>query len=265
MAEGTQVTRYDEKFAEMAAGYTSGERATGSFISTKGGVLTFGDEALPGNQMCVVVLDYVQERTFYAEKYDPNRESAAPPICYAFKRNDDAEEMAPHPSMMADLSYFKPQNEICSSCPNNVFGTADTGRGKACSERRRLALLPAGYYTPRRGSRDFDLNFIQDPEHYKSADIAYLKLPVTSVKEWARYVTQLASSLRRPPLAVVTRVYIEPDPKIQFKVKFEMIEQLPDTLYDVIMKRHEEAKNGIIFGYPPPSAEVASAAGPIRR
>lgn len=261
----TEVTKYDEKFAEMAAGYTSGERVTGSFISTKGGLLTFGDEAMPGNQICCVVLDYVQERTFYAEKYNPDREAALPPICYAFKRNDDDEEMAPHPSMQADLSYFKPQNDICKTCPNNVFGTADTGRGKACSERRRLALLPAGYYTPRRGSRDFDLHFIEDPAHYESADIAYLKLPVTSVKEWAKYVTQLASSLRLPPVAVVTRIYIEPDVKHQFHIKFEMVEKLPNTMYDIIVQRHEEAKAGIIFGYPPPSAEAASSNGPIRR
>lgn len=265
MAEGTQVTRYDEKFAAMAAGYAQGERPSGQFISTKGGLLTFGDEQLPGNQICCIVLDAVQERTFYAEKYNPDREAALPPVCYAFHRNDDQEEMAPHPSMQADLTYFKPQNDICKTCPNNQFGTADTGRGKACSERRRLALLPAGFYKPRRGSRDFDLEFITDPEHYATADIAYLKLSVTSVKDWARYITQLASSLRRPPLAVVTRIYIEPDPKTQFKIKFEMIEQLPDTMYDVIMKRHEEAKASIIFGYPPPSGEAAPAASPFRR
>lgn len=262
MAQGTEVTKYDAAFAKMAGDYVSGERVTGSFISTKGGVLTFGEEQLPGNQMCVIILDYVQERTFYAEKYEPDREVALPPVCYAFKRNEDPEEMAPHPSMQADLTYFKPQNDICKTCPNNDWGTADTGRGKACSERRRLALIPAGYYTPRRGSRDFDLHLITDPEHYASADIAYLKTSVTSVKDLARYVTALASSLHRPPLAVVTRVWLEPDPKTQFKVKFEMIEQLPVEMYEIIMKRHEEAKAGIIFGYPPPTGSDVAGAAP---
>lgn len=269
MAEGTAVTKYDEKFAAMAAGYTAGERVTGQFISTKGGMLKFGEDLLPGNQICAVVLDYVQERTFYTEKYNPDAEGGAlPPVCYAFHRTDDPEEMAPHPSMQADLSYFQPQNDICRTCPNNDWGTADTGRGKACSERRRLALLPAGFYNPRRGSRDFDLSLIDDPNHYANADIAYLKLPVTSVKEWARYVTSLASSLRRPPVAVVTRIYIEPDVKSQFKVKFELIEQLPDTMFEIIMARHEEAKNGIVFGYPPPSGsdvQQGGAAGGLRR
>ena len=262
MSTGTQVTKYDEAFAKMAQDYVSGERVTGQFISLRGGVLTFGEEAMPGNQICAVILDYVQERTFYADKYDPDREVALPPVCYAFKRNDDNEEMAPHPSMQADLSYFQPQNDICRTCPNNNWGTADTGRGKACSERRRLALLPAGYYAPRRGSRDFDLTLIEDPEHYAAADIAFLKLPVTSVKDLARYVTTLASQLHRPPLAVVTRIYVEPDVKTQFRVKFEMIEQLPDTMYEIIMKRHEEAKANIVFGYPPPSGAEAEASAP---
>lgn len=256
----TQMTKYDEAFAKMAQDYAGGERATGEFISLRGGVLTFGEEAMPGNQICAVVLDYVKERTYYAEKFQQDREINNPPICYAFGRTEDEDEMGPHPSMQTDLTYFKPQNDICKTCWANEWGTADTGRGKACSERRRLALLPAGYYTPRRGSRDFDLHFIQDPEHYSAADIAYLKLPVTSVKEWARYVTQLSSTLRRPPLAVVTRIYIEPDPKNQFAVKFEMIEELPVEMYDIIMKRHEEAKAGIVFGYPPPSGGAAAPA-----
>lgn len=257
MAEGTAVTRYDEVWAEMAQKYAQGERVGGSFISTRGGVLTFNEEQLPGNQMCVIILDAVEERTFYAEGYDPDREVAAPPVCYAFKRPEDTEEIAPHPSMQVDLTYFQPQNDICKTCPNNAWGTADKGRGKACAERRRLALLPAGYYQPKRGSRDFELNFFTDPQHFVTADIAFLKLSVTSVKEFAKYVLQLGAQHRRPPAAVATRIYLEPDPKTQFKIKFELIELLPDDMFDIVMKRHEEAKASIIFGYPPPTGEVA--------
>lgn len=258
---GTAVASYDERFAAMAQQYAGGERVVGSFLSTKGGVLTFQDEPLPGNQMVVVILDIVRERTFYDSKYDASSEHNRPPVCYAFSRMDEDEnEMAPHPSMQADLTYFVPQNDLCKTCPNNEWGSADTGRGKACSERRRLALLPAGYYEAKRGSRDFDLHLINDAEHFESADIAYLKLPVTSVKDWARYVTTLASQYRRPPLGVITRVYLEPDPKSQFRVKFEMLEELPVEMYDTIMARYEEAQAGIIFGYAPPSGEAEAPA-----
>jgi hypothetical protein len=123
-----------------------------------------------------------------------------------------------------------------------------------------MALLPAGYYSPKKGSRDFDLSLFDDPEHFKTADIAYLKLNVMSVKDWARYVTTLASQYRRPPMGVISRVYLEPDPKSQFRVKFEMIEELPVEMYDTIMERYEEAQREIIFGYAPPSGEAAADA-----
>lgn len=258
----TEVTKYDEAFAQMANQYAGTERAGGSFLSTKGGVLTFDDEALPGNQMCVIMLDVVRERTYYTSKYSPDAEQNLPPVCYAFGRTD--EEMAPHESMQTDLDYFIPQNDECMGCPHNEWGSADTGRGKACSERRRMAILPAGYYVPKRGSRDFELHMFDEVDHYKTADIAFLKLPVTSVKDYARYVTQLSASHRRPPMGVITRVYLEPDPKSQFRVKFEMLEMLPDELFETIMERHEEAKASIVFGYSPPSGE-AKAAGKVRR
>lgn len=256
----TDVTRYDEKFAALADEYASAERVGGDFLSTKGGILSFDGEPLPGNQMIVIILDNVTERTFYAGKYDATAEHNNPPICYAFGRANDEEELAPHVSMQNDLSYFEPQNEICRTCPNNEWGSADTGKGKACAERRRIAVLPAGFTQQKRGSRDFTIELIDDLDHYKTADIAYLKLNVMSVKDWGRYVTTLASTLRRPPLGVITRVYLEPDPKSTFRVKFEMIEPLPDELIDTIMERHEEAKASIVFGYNPPSGEAAAPA-----
>lgn len=270
MAEGTNVARYDERFAAMAEQYAANEKVSGDFLSLKGGVLTFQDEPLPGNQMCVVILDAILERTFYAEKYDAAAEHNKPPICYAFARLDgseDIDEIGPHISMSRGLHYFEPQSEICRTCPNNQWGSADTGRGKACAERRRLAILPAGFYEPKKGSRDFTLTLVEDEEHYANADIAYLKTNVMSVKDYARYVTELRAEHRRPPLGAITRVYVEPDPKSQFRVKFELIELLPDTLYDTIFERYEEAKAGIVIPYNAPDGEEAGASrkGGIRR
>lgn len=259
MSNGTALTPWDEQMARLGAEYADTEQQSGTFLSTKGGILTFQDEPLPGNQMAVVILDVVRERTFYTEKYDPMQEHNLPPVCYAFGRTDD--EMAPHPSMQAGPDYFIPQNDVCATCPNNEWGSSDTGRGKACSERRRIAMLPAGYYQPKRGSRDFDLHLFTDTEHYESADIAYLKLNVMSVKDWARYVTHLSSAHSRPPFGVVSRVYLEPDPKSQFRVKFEVLELLPPELFETIYARHEEAKESIVFGYPPPSAEAVAGRG----
>ncbi len=255
----TEITKWDEKMATMAEQYASGESVKGDFLSIKGGVLSFQDEPMPGNQMAVIILDVIRERTFYAEKYDASSEHNLPPVCYALARSE--EDLAPHTSMQKDLTYFQPQNDVCATCPNNEWGSSDTGKGKACAERRRLAVLPAGYYAPKKGSRDFDLHLFDEAKHYEDADIAFLKLNVMSVKDWARYVTDLASSLRRPPVGVVTRVYVEPDPKSQFRVRFETIESVPDSLFDVLMARHSEAMESIEFGYSAPSAEAREARG----
>lgn len=263
MADNQQVTRYDERFAAMAAQYAGQEHVGGDFLSIKGGVLTFQDEPLPGNQIIVVILDVLKARLFYTEKYDPAREVNLPPKCYALWRDTESEP-APHVSMKQGLHYFEPQNDICRTCPNNEWGSSDTGKGKACGEKRRFALLPAGVVKPKRGSRDMDEELFTDPEHYASADVAYLQIPVTSVKEWAKYVTDLASELRLPPAAVVTRIFIEPDPKTQFKVKFEMIDRLPVEILDVVMPRYETAVREIEFGYQAPDADALAASSPRR-
>jgi len=260
-----EVAKWDERLAQLAGEYASTEALGGTFFSTKGGVLSFNDEALPGNQMVVVILDVVRERTFYTEKYVAGAENNLPPICYAFARTqEEIDTMAPHPSMQAGPDYFVPQNETCKGCPNDEWGSSDTGRGKACGERRRIALLPAGYYLPKKGSRDFYLELFNGPEHvehYQTADIAYLKLPVMSVKDYARYTVHLSSTHSRPPFAVISRVYLEPDPKSQFRVKFEVLDLVPPELFETIYARHEEAKSSIIFGYPPPSAEDVAGRG----
>jgi hypothetical protein len=258
-----EVAKWDERLAQLAEEYTAAEQQGGTFLSTKGGVLSFQDEPLPGNQMVVVILDVVHERTFYTEKFVAGAENNLPPVCYAFGRTpQEVDEMAPHPSMQVGPDYFVPQSEQCKGCPNDEWGSSDTGRGKACGERRRVALLPAGWYQPKRGSRDFDLHLFDDPAHYASADIAFLKLPVMSVKDYGRYAHSLQSAHRRPPFGVISRVYLEPDPKSQFRVKFEVLELLPAELFETIYARHEEAKSSIVFGYPPPSIEaLASRSG----
>lgn len=242
-----------EKMALAAQGYGQQEAAAassgGGFLTIKGGILMFGEDALPGNQVAAIVLDSIAENTFYDGAYVPD--NPQPPTCYAFGRS--LEEMAPHPSMQSDLTYFKPMNHDCESCPMNVFGSAATGRGKACQNRRRLSLIPAGIYVPRKGSRDFDLHYVEDEKSLRTADIVSLKLPVTSVANWAKYVTTVAAEHSLPPHGVVTRISVEPHPKRQFEVKFELIATVPEHFWLAIDSRHEEARRTIIRGYVSPN------------
>lgn len=249
------LVRIEDQWAEQAQKAADSEQlVAGAFLSTQGGVLKFGDEVMPGNQVCVIVIDCINENTFYEGKFDPQEK--APPICYAFGRGVD-EEMAPHESMQVDLTYFEPQAETCGVCPLNEWGSADQGRGKACQNRRRLSLLPAGFYTPKRGSRDFDLELFDDPAHFRSADLATIKLPVTSVKEWAKFVHEIATNFRRPPHGVIIRLYLEADAGSQYKVKFEVVEEVSNDIALVVMDRHAKAQEVKIQGYQPPQEKVA--------
>lgn len=249
----------ENKWAEQAEQAKASEApVSAQFLSTKGGVLTLGDEVMPGNQVLVVIVDSINENTYYPGKYNANE--TAPPICYAYGRGVD-EEMGPHESMQTAPEYFEPQAETCGVCPMNEWGSADTGRGKACQNRRRLVLLPAGYYSPKRGSRDFDLEIFADEEHFRTADLASIKLPVTSVKEWAKFVHDVATNFRRPPHGVITRLYVEPNANDQYTVKFEVVEEVGNDIAEAVMTRAANAREVKMQGYRPPQERDKAAAG----
>ena len=81
------------------------------------------------NVIVVGVLPSVS-RTFYKEKYDPNKEATLPD-CWS-NLGDKPEDAAGNP-----------QISNCMSCPQNVKGSGDNG-GKACRYQRRIAVLLAG-------------------------------------------------------------------------------------------------------------------------
>ena len=263
---GTEVMNYEQAWEDQAKAAALAEpAAAGAFFSTRGGVLRLGEQEMPGSQIAVIVLDALYENSIYAEKYDP--EDPQPPICYAFGRA--GEDMgADIPSMSKHQDYFMPQNydpatgtSPCGTCPMNEWGSADQGRGKACQNRRRLTLLPAGQYVPRPRSRDFDLELIDDPNHFQKAEVAFLRLPVTSVKGWSAYVNQISQTVRRPPHGVVTRIHLEPDPKSQYVARFEMLDLVPDAYARLMMDRHSRAVEMPLQGYEPPQPKDTQGAG----
>lgn len=230
-----QLNKWEKELAELAtvAAEQEASAATGQFFKLKGGRLTFNDAPVPNNEMAVVILDTVLHNIFYEGKYDP--ENPSTPVCYAFGRED--REMTPHEKCI------KTQHPHCAGCPNNEFGSADVGAGKACKNTRRLAMIAAGTiqngrFTP------FD-----ELDHYETAQMAFMHLPVTSVKGYATFVKQLATTLKRPPFAVFTKVKVVPDDKKQFMVTFEALAAVPTDLLTILKKRYEEAKEAIIFPY----------------
>ena len=251
---GTNIVNYKQKLREQAEAAARQEQAAGgTMLSVRGGILKYGDEVLPGNQACLIILDSVKENDYYLGKFDAENPSA--PVCYAFGRGPAGEdEMAPHESMQTDLTYFKPQSDTCRTCRHNEWGSAEQGKGKACQNRRRLSMIAGGYYEAKRGSRDLNLHMFTDPLDFKSAEIAQFKVPVMSVKNYGTYVDQLLQQYQLPAHGVFTRMFIEPDERSQYKVLFEFLEEVPESLLEVILQRHDEAQRAPFKGYMAPEA-----------
>lgn len=240
---GTGMVAWDEALAARANMAKKAEESvsTGSFISMKGGQMVYNGNAVPGNALDAVVIDSVLENQFFDGVYDPNTPQT--PSCYAFGRDED--DMRPHEKVA------EPFAETCAECPNNEFGSADTGRGKACKNVRRLALISAD-------ALDGGEQGIED------ATVAYLKVPVTSVKGWAGYVNTLAAT-NKPPLAFVTEVAVVPDAGTQFKVNFKAKESIEDgELIGALLAKADVVEQGIMFPYQPVEAAPAKPARQAR-
>ncbi len=247
MNENRSIAKWDEELAKAAAKARGvvANIAQGKFISARAGQLSFNGQPFPGNKLCALVVDFVRENVLYEGAFDA--ENPQSPVCFAFGRED--REMRPH-----EMSTKK-QNETCGLCPMNAWGSAEKGRGKACKNRMRLAVIAAGTLTK---SGEFEL--IKDPKHFQSAEIAYINLSVMSVKDFAGYVQNLDNVMHLPPFGVYTEISVVPDPKAQFKWVFKPLGRIPNEIIPALMARVEEAEKTTEFPYQPSEEAPATPA-----
>jgi hypothetical protein len=238
----------------------------GQFFSLQSSILSLNGTEIPNNEMAVVVVDNILENVYYEGAYDPDNPS--PPLCFAFGR--EAAGMAPHATV---FEHGTAQNAKCGKerqpgcCPHNEFGTADRGKGKACRNTQRLAVIFAGELD---GRGKFTAE--EDAEHFASTAVSYLKLPVTSTQGWANYVNQVAGVQKRPPHAVFTKIKVVLDKKTQHRVLFEYLGTAPDELWPILKQRNTEVKAVIEQPYnldvepvAEPVKTAKKAAAPVRR
>ena len=272
---GTEVVPWEEELKEAAIAEAEKEKNAGGgqFFSLQAGQLSLGGQPVKNNRMGVILLDTMFENIFYEGAFDPK--NPAPPTCFAFAHNED--ELAPH-KVVFELEQA--QNPQCRGCPMNQWGSADTGKGKACRNTRRLALIAAG-------TLDDNGAFTaeKDPEFFAKAGIALLKIPVTSVNGYASFVKNTGAAMGRPPHGIFTRVSVVPDAKSQFRVLFEAIGPISQEVYMAIRGRLAEARTLNLVPYDmtpaapaeaprrggrqtsnrPPVQKGAAAAGPAKR
>jgi hypothetical protein len=245
-APGTAVTNWTEKLGKIAQQTVAAEVVSGRFLSFKSGQMSFNDTPVPQNSLPCIIIAHCHERTFYSKPFNPN--VVVSPDCYAFAKQDSEgvlPPLVPHPDVE------EPIHPTCEGCPMDVWGSdLQGGRGKACKEIRRLAILPA--------------DALKDPDKLLAAAEAYARVPVMSVAKWSAY-THLLAAHGTAPFAAVTRMYLLPDAKSQFTVNFELMAKVTDdAVLTALFAKHEMAMKAIDFPYAKMEEQAAPPAVPAK-
>jgi hypothetical protein len=239
VSQATALVNYDEQLAIMAAGYATMEEssAPGEFFSLKGGQLAFAGDPIKGNSIGVIIFDSIIENVYYGSEYDPDKPQA--PKCFAFGKDEN--DMDPHEVV---IEAGQMQAVSCNVCPHNEWGSASKGKGKACRNARRLAMVAAGDFNKAGEFSPYD-----DIDEVINGTLGFMKLPVTSVKGYANYIKKLAITMKRPPFAVYTKITVVPDAKTQFKVKFDCLGLVSNDSIKAIIVKADEVSQIIDFPY----------------
>lgn len=176
------------------------------YNANRGFITPDGEE---GEELEVVIVDFVSSNMFYDSPF--NKDNPAPPACFA---------IGPEPTtLVPSPNSPNKQSEACAVCPNNQFGSALSGKGKACKNTRFLAVIPLT----------------------EEAPLWTLSVPPDSIKNFDAYVKMLAAKLRITPIGVVTRISLDPD-KQYAAPRFTVVRPLTPEEIEQFMERREEAR-----------------------
>lgn len=242
-AAKTQVVQWQEQLAKEAAAAASTEAPTSEFVSFRGGILSWAGQPVEGNRKNVIVLDSAYEHAFYPHAFDPDAPRS--PDCWAVGRVES--ELTPDHEDVENK-----QADACEGCPMNEWGSdLEGGRGKACKNVRRVALI------------DADILNTEDTDVILKAPVQYAKIPVTSGKNYSAYVIQIANVTKRPLHGVISELVVSPDPRTQLKVTWQFVDSIPDWAIPALMQKREKLGDAILFPYQK-NEEPAAPAKPTK-
>jgi hypothetical protein len=201
-----------------------------NLISIKGGVFSFKGENL-GKELDCVILAGANMNEYYAGAYDPNVKGTIPG-CYAL--SETGKDMSPH------AAATDKQNQTCDDCWAAKIGTASVGKGRACKQKVRIALMHGDDVT--------------SAEAVTEALIAQVNVSAMSVGNYGAYVKVLAGDVngKRPTYSVLTRITLEPHPTYQIVLKFSPLSGIgnAETLRAIMTRVRSEAKELVLAPYP---------------
>lgn len=209
-SKNKQIANWEERLGAMAKqdsvrGHKMGES---NFISTQGGILSHQGQELP-NPLIVIVTDFTYENAYYTTVFDAD--NPAPPACFAI--GDDPDELTPSDTS-PELQVAA--GDMCEACDMNEWATSQTGKGKACKNGARLALVNAT------NGDDIDMSLVN-----AASEPAFLRVAPTSLKHFEKYKNKITKVTGSPLLAVVTEIELVPV-KTWHELHFTFIQQIED-------------------------------------
>lgn len=191
----------------------SGDRIR--YLGNRGFTTPDGNE---GTEIECVIVDFVTANLYYDAAFDSS--NPRPPACFAI--GPEPKFLVPSPNSPAK------QADSCNECPYNQYGTATTGRGKACKNTRLLALV---------SSTVFD-----DPDN---TSIWILAVPPASLKAFDRYASTISSKHGIIPVGVLTA--IKPNVEVSYaSPQFELVRKLTAEELAVVMPLRNAANERLI-------------------
>ncbi len=241
--KSTAIVPWSEKFAgyaKQAKEQVKKAGGGGASIKFGRGSIQVSGSVVPGGKLKCVILGYCAHNRWWEADYD--KDDVQPPDCYAFSAEYGDEEMAPHPDAA------EKQADTCTECEKNQFGSAKTGRGKACANGVKIGALVA---------KD-----CEDAADVSRAEMATGFLSPTNVKHWKGYVDMLADEEGVPPWAVVTEITTHDDPDTQIRIEFALVERIEDDDVLTALERRadvEKVQSGLQVPYGPKVERPAPA------
>lgn len=242
----TLPVNYDEQLAREASDISKRISApTGDRIRFNANRAFITPDGMEGETLEVVIVDFMSSNLFYDGVFD--RDNPQPPGCFAIGAEPSL--LVPSPNSP------NKQAETCSSCPNNQFGSAANGKGKACKNTRLLALMPVSAID----SEDGD------------APIWIMSVPPTSLKAFDSFVHTLAAKHKTVPIGVVTEITLDPANTFA-SPRFRVVRPLQAKELGAFMSRREEASQRLSaepdtsqYAAPKPAGRNAGPVGRSRR
>jgi hypothetical protein len=146
-----------------------------------------GEMILPDPLNLIVVAQSLLN-TYYDSDYDPQQKT--PPACFAVGPVTEDGDAVLHAHPTSPKPQGNGESRACIGCPQNQFGSAAIGKGKACANTRQLAVVMS-----------------DDPAFESAGELKWATMTIspTGLGPWGKFVTGLGTLAKRPPHGVITQ------------------------------------------------------------